>query len=232
MNIKRHQHILFDLDHTLWDFERNSQETLTELYQTFALADLGSFSCEQFCGTFREVNHRLWDLYNRGEYDQARLRSERFHLILTRLGVEEEQVPASMADEYLRLCPTKPHVFPYTIDILKYLQSRYALHILTNGFADVQALKLKSAGLTDFFVEVVTSDIGHKKPSREMFEYMLRKIKAQHQDCIMIGDNLEADIRGAQQAGMDCIFFNPLKVEHQEKVTYEINCLSELKNIL
>lgn len=231
--MKKYKHILFDLDHTLWDFEKNSKETLIELFQSYELSSLGSFTCEQFCDTFQLVNNQLWHLYNKGEYDQEKLRNERFKLILTQLGVKEVLVPVGIADEYLRLCPTKPHIFPYALDVLKYLQDHYILHILTNGFSDVQAVKLKSAGLTDFFVEVVTSDtIGYKKPSREIFEYLLKKIGAHSSECIMIGDNLETDIKGARNAAIDCIFFNPLGIEHQEETTYEITCLSELKNIL
>lgn len=231
--MRRYRHILFDLDHTLWDFDKNSRETLVDLFQTFSLSNLGNFTCNQFCDTFRTVNNQLWDLYNQGKYDQGKLRSERFKLILTQLGVDEAKVPLDIADEYLRLSPTKPHILPYTLDVLKYLQDHYILHILTNGFSDIQAIKLKSAGLTDFFVEVVTSDtIGYKKPNREIFEYLLKKIGAQSEECVMIGDNLETDVKGARNAGIDCIFFNPLGIKHQEETTYEITCLSELKNIL
>ena len=229
----KYKHILFDLDHTLWDFEKNSRETLIELFGQFSLGELGNFTCNQFCDTFTLVNHRLWDLYNRGEYDQQKLRSERFRLILTELGVAETKVPADIAEEYLRICPTKPHIFPYTTEVLTYLQERYILHILTNGFADVQAVKMKSAALTDFFVEVITSDAtGYKKPSREIFDYLLQKIGAAPEECIMIGDNLETDIKGAQNAGIDCIFFNPLGLKHQANTTYEITCLRDLEQIL
>lgn len=231
--MKRYQHILFDLDHTLWDFDKNSRETLTELFATFELASLGSFSCTDFCDTFCTVNRQLWDRYHRGEYDQQRLREERFRLILTELGVAAERVPAALAGEYLRLCPTKPHVLPYANDILQYLQQRYSLHILTNGFSDVQAIKIKSAGLADFFKVVVSSDtIGYKKPSREIFDHIVEAIGASPGACIMIGDNLETDIKGALNAGLDCIFLNPTKLHHQEPTTYEIACLSELKAIL
>ncbi len=231
--MKQYQHILFDLDHTLWDFDRNSRETLEELFLTFELANLGSFTCTDFCTTFSIINRQLWAQYNLGKYDQQKLRTERFKLILGELGVAEAHVPATLADEYLRLCPTKPHVFPYTVEILAYLQQRYALHILTNGFSDVQAIKLKSAGLTGYFLEVVSSDtIGFKKPSKEIFEYIVHKIGADPADCLMIGDNLEADIQGALNAGIDCVFFNPGGISHEKQTTYEIGCLSELKNLL
>lgn len=231
--MKHYKHILFDLDHTLWDFDKNSRETLVELFHTFELASLGSFNCNDFCDTFCTVNQQLWALYNRGAYDQQRLRTERFKLILAELGVAEELVPSALADEYLKLCPTKPHVFPYTAEVLQYLQQRYALHILTNGFSDVQAVKLRSAGLTNFFIEVVSADtIGYQKPSREIFDYVIDKIGASCDECIMIGDNLEADVKGALNAGIDCVFFNPSGTRHQTKTTYEISCLSKLKDIL
>ncbi len=231
--MKKYKHILFDLDHTLWDFEKNSQETLVELYKTFSLARFNRFTCDQFCYTFREVNHHLWDLYHRGEYDQQRLRKERFIIILGQLGITEAYVPSGLAEAYLQLCPTKPHIFPYALEVLKYLQDRYSLHILTNGFNDVQAIKMKNAGLSDFFVEVVTSDAtGYKKPHPGIFEFMLQKIGAQPEDCVMIGDNLEADMQGAKNARIDCIFFNPVGIEHQVEVTHEINCLSQLQVLL
>ena len=231
--MKHYQHILFDLDHTLWDFEKNSTETLHELYASFRLADLETFTAEQFCDTFQEVNRWLWKLYNRGEYDQARLRSERFPLILTQLGVAESMVPVELADAYLRMCPTKPHIFPHTREVLEYLQTRYTLHILTNGFAEVQAIKLKSAGLSDYFTQVVSSDdAGYKKPHRGIFDFALDCIGASCSECIMIGDNLEADIRGAQGVGMDHIYFNPYQVAHSETVMHEVNCLSDLRKIL
>lgn len=231
--MKHYRHIIFDLDHTLWDFAKNATETLHELYDTHQLATLGDFSAQQLCDTFEEVNRQLWTLYNRGEYDQQRLRSERFGLILARLGVAAEQVPSGLADDYLRICPTKPHVMPHTVAILDYLHQHYQLHILTNGFTEVQAIKLHSARLTDYFTTVVASDTtGHKKPHRPVFDYMLRQIDADRHTCVMIGDNLETDVLGARNAGIDQIFYNPERTKHDESMTYEIGCLSELRDIL
>ena len=231
--MKQYRHVLFDLDHTLWDFEKNATETLHELYVSFRLADHKKFTVEQFCDTFQQVNRHLWAQYNRGEYDQARLRSERFVLILTQLGLETSQVPTDLADVYLKTCPTKSHIFPHAHKVLAYLQEKYTLHILTNGFSDVQAIKLRSAGLSGYFTEVIASDdAGYMKPHREMFDFALERIGASCSECMMIGDNLEADIRGAQNVGMDHIYFNPYRKEHSAIVMYEVACLSELRNIL
>ncbi len=231
--MKRYRHLLFDLDHTLWDFDKNAAETLSELYATHQLAKLGNFSVQQFCEAFVTVNRFLWKQHDQGTYDQQRLRSERFSLVLTQLGVATDLIPPKLADDYLRICPTKPHVMPHTLATLDYLRQHYQLHVLTNGFAAVQAIKLRSGGLTDYFVEVVSSDTtGHCKPHRAVFDYLLDRIGATHQECLMIGDNLETDVRGAREAGIDQVFYNPMRTEHREAVTYEVACLSELRSIL
>ncbi|MGB3777883.1 MAG: YjjG family noncanonical pyrimidine nucleotidase [Tunicatimonas sp.] len=231
--MKHYRHLLFDLDHTLWDFDKNATETLYELYDTHQLSILGNFSEQQFCDTFVIVNRALWKQYDQGAYDQQRLRSERFSQILIQLGVAADRVPTQLADDYLRICPTKPHVMPHTVATLDYLRQHYQLHILTNGFAAVQAIKLRSAGLTDYFTEVVSSDTtGHRKPHRPVFDYLLDRIGAGPQECLMIGDNLETDVRGAREAGIDQVFYNPRRIRHSEAVTHEVTCLSELRSIL
>nr|WKN39456.1 YjjG family noncanonical pyrimidine nucleotidase [Tunicatimonas sp. TK19036] len=231
---RKYTHILFDLDHTLWDFERCSTETLKELYQSYQLQSMGCSSAEDFCQVFRQVNHKLWDLYNRGEYDSERLRNERFTLIFDELQlVYDQEFSTLFAQKYLALCPTKAHVMPDTLTTLDVLQKHYQLHIVTNGFSDVQAIKLRSAGLTDYFQTVTTSDeAGYRKPHKLMFQYTLDRIRANPAECIMIGDNLETDIRGAQNADIDHIFFNPEKLTHSFSVDYEISALPELIAIL
>ncbi|MEQ9438183.1 MAG: YjjG family noncanonical pyrimidine nucleotidase [Cyclobacteriaceae bacterium] len=231
---KKYTHILFDLDHTLWDFDRCATETLMELYHTHQLQSLGCASAEDFCQAFHEVNHRLWALYNQGEYDSDRLRNERFFLVFEALQLAyNEQVPPLLAREYLAICPTKTHVIPDAIATLDILQTRYQLHIITNGFSDVQAIKLRSAGLTHYFQTVTTSDeAGYRKPHEQMFRFAMDRIQATPAECIVVGDNLEADIRGAQNAGIDHIFFNPEQQPHTFAVTHEISSLRELVAIL
>lgn len=229
----KYKHILFDLDHTLWDFEKNATETLSELYEIFQLKALGNFSMQEFCQTFHKINYHLWELHQTGEYDQVSLRANRFKMIFTELGVAEEQVPLTIKDEYLRICPSKPHVFPFAHDVLAYLQSRYQLHIVTNGFADVQETKLKSAGLAHYFTHIVTSDgANFCKPNPAIFYHVLKLVGAKASECIMVGDNLLTDIAGAQNANIDCIYFNPQKIPHEASRTHEICNLNELKGIL
>ena len=230
---KTYRHIIFDLDHTLWDFKKNAYETLGELYHYYRLADTQPFSVDQFCEAFDEVTHGLWQQYNEGRIDQQRMRAERFAMIFARVGADTNQVPPDMADRYLRTCPTKPHLMPHALATLDYLRPRYQLHILTNGFAKIQAIKMASAHITNYFTEVVSSDtMGHRKPHQPVFEYTLQRIGTQPGECLMVGDNLIADVGGARNACIDQVYYNPGEVTHQEEVTYEISCLRELQHIL
>jgi putative hydrolase of the HAD superfamily len=233
--MKTYTHILFDLDHTLWDFEKNSEETLYTLYEEFDLAAHGKFDCNSFYRKYRFVNNHLWDLYNKGKINQQELREQRFVKTLVGLGLRPEDVPVGLSEAYTSVCPTKTAVFPHTHEVLTYLQPNYGLHIITNGFKDVQYIKMHASSLQPYFKEIVTSECcGYKKPDKRIFEHALERINVQPADCLMIGDNLECDIDGARAAGIDQVFFNPEKSRKKRspKPTYEISCLSELRQIL
>jgi putative hydrolase of the HAD superfamily len=227
-----YKHILFDLDHTLWDFDRCSCETLGELFHEHQLQRLG-IGEEEFIDTFKVVNRRLWALYSAGAITQHELRTNRFRTIFKELGIDENVVPEGLAEDYLQLCPLKPHLLPFAREVLNYLKEKYVLHIVTNGFADIQAVKMTSANIGSYFTEIVTSErAGCKKPDRRIFDFTLQQIKARPEHCIMIGDSLDADILGARNASLDHVFYNYEKLVHTEKPMHEINCLSELMHLL
>jgi putative hydrolase of the HAD superfamily len=229
----KYRHILFDLDHTLWDFERNSSETLQQLYGHYHLSERGNFSIPDFAQKFRDVNRRLWNLYDLNKIDRDYLRDERFRLVLSELGLKDNDLAAALSRDYLAICPSKEHVIPHAFEVLDYLKERYQLHIITNGFVDVQHLKLTYSKLKKYFTNIITSETaGHKKPDRGIFDYAMELIGTGNRDCIMVGDNIETDIRGAICYQMDIIFFNPDRISHDEKVTHEITSLAELKDIL
>ena len=232
--MRKYKHILFDLDHTLWDFDKNSTETLYELYEEYGFEKHDKFTNDMFVDKFMEVNTNLWSLYDKNQIDRMYLRKERFKLVLTGLGVEEEHVPEEIGEVYLRICPTKPHVIPYAYEILDYLKEKgYGMHVVTNGFEDVQDVKLISSNLKDYFDHIITSEsAGHKKPNPDFFEYTLNLIGSPKEDCIMIGDNPDTDIKGALSIQLDVIFFNPKKLSHQFKSIFEITALEEIKDIL
>ena len=231
--MKTYRHLFFDLDHTLWDFEKNADETLRTLFELHNLGRYG-FSVDTFIARYSEVNHALWRLYQANKIGQQELRSVRFVRTLTKLGVPEDEVPATISDQFTDILPQKSAVFPYTHDVLDYLRDKgYVMHLITNGFQDMQHLKLASSRLTDYFVEVVTSEhSGCLKPDRRIFEHALERAGTTAAESLMIGDNLECDVLGAYNAGIDQVYFNPDKRRHSAQITYEISCLSELKEIL
>ena len=233
---KKYQHIFFDLDHTLWDFERNSSEVLSQLFDEHELGEIGHFSREAFCEKFKEINYQLWNTYNQKLLSKDHLRTNRFNLIFQALGLhKQEKMAQKLSEEYMSRCPSMPYVFPFTEEVLQYLKNekKYNLHIITNGFEDVQHIKLNSSRLTPYFQQVITADLaGCQKPDRKIFDFAISRVSCKEDECVMIGDNLEADIIGARNASIDQIFFNPSKASHGETITYEISCLSELLKIL
>ena len=229
----KYKYIFFDLDHTLWDFEKNSTETLAELYHKYELAKLGTFCVNSFIARFQEINAQLWRQSDEGKVDRDSLRKNRFRMICDDLGFENEEVTSQMGVDYVALCPQKKELLPFALDMLEYLNQKYALYILTNGFSDVQAVKLSSAGILHYFQRVFTAeDFGVGKPNKTYFYNVMREIGARPEECIMIGDNLKTDILGAQNAGLDHVFYNPGKRSYFMHVQYDIECLSELGNLL
>ena len=232
--MKAYRHLFFDLDHTLWDFEVNAHETLEQLFAEYDLARHGLFSFAEFSARYRDVNHALWRLYQSNKVTQKQLREVRFVRTLTRLGVAEADVPTDMSARFTDILPYKAAVFPHTHDVLGYLQGKgYRLHLITNGFEDVQHIKLKSSDLTRYFEEVITSEhSGHLKPDPRMFAHALARTGATAAESLMVGDNLECDVLGAYNAGIDQVYFNPDKRRHFAQVTHEISSLDELRNFL
>ena len=226
--------LFFDLDHTLWDFETNSKETIQELYTTHRLADLGIVDFDGFYSTYSAHNHRLWDRYTKGFIKQEELRWKRVYLSLLDFKVANEPLAKQMSQAYLEILPNKKHLFPYTIEILEYLKQRdYKMHLITNGFESVQFKKIKNSGLQDYFIEVITSEASNSlKPQKEIFEYALKNANASVEKSIMIGDNESADIQGGINIGMDTIFVNHIQVVPTVPATYTITHLKELENIL
>lgn len=231
--MKKYKHLFFDLDHTLWDFDRNTSEAISELYQIFNFSKWTFFEFNDFMVIFNEVNNYLWNKFNHGQIGRDELRHKRFALILGELGVSEKEIPEGIGEKYLELAPIKPNVIPYTHEILSYLKPNYQLHIISNGFDDVQHSKMKASKIHEYFDLIVTSDSsGYRKPQKGIFEYAMKEAGASKSDSIMIGDNMETDIIGAQNAYMDHIFFNPNGFQHDLNVTYEISSLKQIMNIL
>jgi len=228
-----YKHLFFDLDHTIWDFDKNAEETLNELYHTYKLRDLGLHSPDRFIEVYTQNNHQLWAEYHLGKITKQKLRETRFSKTFVDLGLSPQHIPQQFEDDYVSICPTKTNLFPKAHETLGYLKEKYSLHLISNGFKESTELKVSNNGLNEYFENVVISEVvGFNKPDKAIFNHALNLANAGISESIMIGDSLEADVRGAQDYGMKAIYFNPEKKEKPEDVEQEIACLSELMILL
>lgn len=230
----KYQHIFFDLDHTLWDFETNSRQTLDDLFLFYNLEARGIQSADAFYQSYMVHNEKLWDRFRKGFIKLDDLRWKRMVLTLLDFKIGDQKLALEMAKRFLDLLPTRKALFPHTVEVLTYLTNKgYKLHLITNGFEEVQHMKLKYAGIDSYFIEVITSEgSNYTKPNKEIFNYAFQKTKALPAESIMIGDNIDADIQGAINAGIDQIYMNHLNITPSIKPTYTVYSLKELENIL
>lgn len=229
----KYRHLFFDLDHTLWDFETNAKESIREVYDLNSLHVFGIDDFDAFFNRYSYHNERLWDRYTKGYIKQEELRWKRMWLAMLDFKVADETMAKRMSAEFLERLPLKTNLFPYTIEILEYLNNKgYILHLVTNGFENVQYSKLQNSNLRNYFKEIITSEASNSlKPNKEIFEYALSKSGALVNESIMIGDNLDADIQGGINAGLDTVFVNHLRIKPHVNATYVIHHLKELENI-
>jgi putative hydrolase of the HAD superfamily len=230
---QKYNHIFFDLDHTIWDFDKNAEEALHELYIIHRLKDIGLNSADVFIETYTRNNHRLWAEYHTGKITKETLRESRFRQTFLDLGVPPDIIPAGFEDAYVRLCPIKTNLFPHAHETLQYLQTRYTLHLISNGFKESQDIKINNTGIGKYFKHVIISEIvGFNKPDKAIFEHALHVAGATKSESLMIGDSIEADIRGAMGFGMDAIYFNPLNLQRPNDVPMQITHLRDLTLLL
>jgi len=230
--MKKYKHLFFDLDGTLWDFEANSKNTQLEMFYKFSL-DIIFDSPDEFIEIYKRHNDELWKEYRNGKIEKSKLKWYRFYLSLKEKNADDEALARSLDEFYLSESPKKTSLIPYSLEILAELKSRYSLHIITNGFNEVQFTKLENSKLRQFFNAIITSeDAGILKPGIGIFHYAIKKTGAKISESIMIGDILEVDILGAKEAGMDQIYLNLEDNTHNETISYEICNLKEILEIL
>ncbi|MFN8244194.1 MAG: YjjG family noncanonical pyrimidine nucleotidase [Ferruginibacter sp.] len=231
--MQQYKHLFFDLDHTLWDFDANAKETLTDLYLQFDLSATVSAPFEAFYRQYLHHNEILWDRYHKGLITADELKWKRMWRTLLDFKIGNEELARALSARFLELLPTKKLLFPYTTEILDYLsQKNYTLHLITNGFENTQWSKLNNSGLGHYFTYVITSETSNSlKPKKEIFEFAMNKAGASLSESIMIGDNLEADIQGAMNAGMDSVFVNHIHATPHLQPTYTVYHLKELEDI-
>jgi putative hydrolase of the HAD superfamily len=217
--------LFFDLDHTLWDFERNSVEALREGFDEISLPSFGIESVEEYISKYKIANAWCWAEYQAGRMNKAELRWRRFSMTLENWGLENDTLLGGrLGSHYVETSPYKTHLVKDAMKVVTDLYDRgHRLIMLTNGFEEVQHIKVKQCGLEPFFETVLTSDaLGVKKPHREIFNLALKETDSKREDAIMLGDSLEADIIGAREAGWGQVYYNPQSIPHNEIVLHEV----------
>jgi putative hydrolase of the HAD superfamily len=223
------KHLFFDLDRTLWDFERNSEIALAQLFHALHLHErIESF--EEFHAVYKVHNARLWKEYGTGRLKKEELRNERFRVALAHFQSDQTEIVQQLSDGYIELSPKQTALFPFAIETLSDLKKEgFRLHIITNGFKEVQFTKLGNSGLLPFFDIIICSeDVGKNKPDPAIFHHALSCANAQAQHSVMIGDDYEIDILGALNAGMHAIFFDPTNQFNHYNEPTRITRLNEI----
>ena len=230
----KYKHIFFDLDHTLWDFSKNARQAMEIVYDSQKTQSLTKVDFNTFFSYYSQINDLYWRLYAQGKITQEDLKKKRFTKAFAHFLVFNETLIQTFAKEYLQLLPFQTNLFHNCKPILEYIKEQgYRMHIITNGFDDIQHLKMKHSGITDYFNNVVTSEkAGVAKPNKGIFELAIKLASCNLQESIMIGDNIDIDIAGAVAIGMDSVHINHIDNTICSQPTYTFFDLIDLKQIL
>ncbi len=225
--------LFFDLDRTLWDFETNSRFALQYLYDDLKLGDTIDHFIH-FHHTYIRINADLWNQYGNGKLTKEELRDNRFKKALEYHGIHDDDLAKKMSEGYIELSPQQTALFPGAIEMLDELKAEdYRLHIITNGFKEVQHIKLSKSGISEYFDMVLCSEeIGVTKPHREIFQEAQRITECNTEHAIMIGDDFKADIIGALNAGWTAIHFDPEVKFKKERNVPRIRELAEIPSVI
>ena len=231
--MKQYKHIFFDLDRTLWDFDAAAEVAFERIYEKYNLKSLGIPSAHEFHKVYHPLNERLWELYREDKITKDYLNRTRFVWPLEHYGIRNTDLADELSEDYVYWSPRIVRLIPGTMELLDYLSPKYHLHLITNGFQEVQHTKLKGSGLEPYFETLtVSEEVGVKKPNPEIFLFALRKAKATAEESLVIGDEMAVDIDGARAAGIDQVFFNPSGQEVEGERMFEVRNLVDIMEIL
>jgi putative hydrolase of the HAD superfamily len=230
----KYKHILFDLDRTLWDFDTDTRETIKEIFYNCKL-DRRISDFDEWYRVYKMHNIRLWEDYADGKITKAALRNARFYLTFKDFGIDDENLGIKFGEKFVEQSPKRTTLFPDTHETLMYLlNKKYQLHVVTNGFNEIQFKKMESTDIKKYFTKIFTCEnIGYNKPHVKFFRHVISSLQSSKKEAIIVGDDFIRDISGAKRTGIDQIYFKPKDApEPPEKPTFLINSLIELKNIL
>ena len=231
--MKQYKHIFFDLDRTLWDFDAAAEVAFERIYEKYDLQSLGIPNAHEFHEVYHPLNERLWELYREDKITKDYLNRTRFVLPLEHYGIHDTNLADHLSVDYVYWSPRIVRLVSGAKELLDYLKPKYHLHLITNGFREVQHIKLNASGLEPYFETLtVSEEVGVKKPNPEIFLYALNKAQASVEESLMIGDEMAVDIDGARAIGMDQVLFNPKREAVVGKRTYEIHDLLGINKLL
>ncbi len=223
------KHLFFDLDRTLWDFDTNSKMALTILFDELNLHNhVPSF--QRFHTTYKKINAELWHKYGKGQLKKSDLRTQRFHDTLLAFDVNNKDLAQKLGKGYIEISPYQTNLFPDAISTLENLKSEaFQLHIITNGFKEVQFIKLRQSGLIDYFDVILCSEeVGKNKPASDVFIEALGRADAKANESIMIGDDYLVDVVGAERCGIKGVLFDPHQSYKNGTHDWHIKSLNEI----
>jgi putative hydrolase of the HAD superfamily len=228
-----YKHLFIDLDDTLWDIHRNGRECLEEIYRDYGYAEFYP-SFDEYYRVYMSGNQHLWALYRQGKISKEELIVERFLLPVRAFGIDDPAYAKKLNDDFLDRTTRKTRLIDGALELLAYLKPRYRMHILSNGFREVQYKKIENSGLMPYFDKIILSeDAGINKPHPDIFTYALKNTNSKRNQTIMIGDSWEADIVGAHNSRIAQIWLNPDGEAPQGfEPTHTVHTLAEIKNIL
>lgn len=222
----KYQWVLFDADETLFHFDNFSglKRMFSQYGVTFETADFQAY---------QNVNKPLWVDYQNGKISALELQTRRFDFWSNKLKVSSSQLNQEFLNAMAEICQT----LPGADDLIKSLhQSGVKMAIITNGFTQLQEIRLEKTGMSPYFEHLIISEqVGVAKPDTKIFEYAFNKMAQPSKDkVLMVGDTLESDILGGNQYGIDTCWLNHQKLDQHDtiKPTYTVNHLLELKNHL
>ncbi len=229
----KYKHIFFDLDRTLWDFDAAAEVAFERIYDKYDLKSLGIPSAHEFHEVYHPLNEQLWVLYRENKITKDDLNRTRFLKPLEHYGIHDVELADHLSEDYVYWSPRIVRLVPGTMELLEYLKPKYHLHLITNGFQEVQDTKLSLSGMKPYFETLtVSEEVGVKKPNPEIFFYALGKAHAKPEESLMIGDEMAVDIDGARAAGIDTVFFNAKGEDAVGERTFEVRGLLEIEGIL
>ena len=228
--LRNKKHLFFDLDDTLWDFEKNSALVLEDLFLEHQLEKKLGVGFDIFLVEYKKVNLHFWSLYNKRKIDKDYLRNNRFHETFKKFQYDNYAENLVLTEHYLTRAPHGKNLKAGCLEILDYLKHKYSLHIITNGFKEIQAIKIDGCGLRNYFKHIIISEEHQlSKPDEKIFRLAESFSNAKSSDCVMIGDNFESDVQGALNAGWEAIHLSTEPIQGYRGKS--IATLHELKNL-